>query len=899
MVSAASRILGLAALAAVLYSARAEAQRGRITGFVRDEGGAPVSGAAIRATNQATNASGRATTAADGSFTVSELAAGSYTVSARLPGSRPVIQRDVEVAAGETATVNLVLQPLALEAITVTARLREEALVDVPFSIAAPSDNTLRLRGVDNIEAVAANVAGFSVQNLGPGQSQVAMRGASSGQIARDQAGVKEQVGAYLDDSPVSLSLFTPDLDLFDVSRIEVLRGPQGTLFGAGSMAGTVRYISNQPELGTSAVFGEVGGHWVGGGSPGSTARLGYNVPLGDRAALRFVGYSNRQGGWMDAVQPDFTVNQDVNGSDRAGIRAALRFEANPRLTLTPRVVYQRFKADGWNRIDAFNILANPWTTTRPPVTLGEREQFTQIAEPVTDEFLLADLNLQYNLGRMTLSSITGYTDRDILVIRDATALTGSVTGGSFGASDDVYTLDSPLRDATTSKVFTQELRLAGGTDQLRWVVGGFYSNNQRDYAQSLLVVGSDSLIAAEDPPIICPTGCAPGWTQGTRGARVDELYYSTLSYDMKQSALFGEATYAVSDQLSLTAGLRYYNFTEDRLLVFDGIFAVSQGDTGTTDANGVAPRFMLSYKPSENLTLNAQASRGFRLGGINDPLNQPLCSAADSTTFSPLAGSWKDETAWNYEVGAKSQLAGGRASLNLSAFYMDIRDLQLTVTAGSCSSRLILNADKARALGAEVELTASPNENLDVSVSVGLNNAKLASSFLDVNDSVIAGIADGNRLPSVPQIQASAAGTYGWPIAPGSRAFVSASWQHVGSRFTLIDDHGKGFCPPSEPDCPFGTVYLNTFGANSIGGPMSGPGTDTTFRFNPELPAYSLVNLRVGLIRDAWEIAVYVNNVLDERAFLGLDRERGTRARVGYLTNQPRTAGVTLRFNY
>src|SRR5438094_80736 len=117
----------------------------------------------------------------------------------------------------------------------------------------------LRARGADNIEAIAANVAGLAVQNLGPGQSQPAIRGASSGQIARDQPGVKEEVGAYLDEVPISLSLFTPDLDLFDVSRVEVLRGPQGTLFGSGSLGGTVRYISNQPELGESSTFGATG----------------------------------------------------------------------------------------------------------------------------------------------------------------------------------------------------------------------------------------------------------------------------------------------------------------------------------------------------------------------------------------------------------------------------------------------------------------------------------------------------------------------------------------------------------------------------------------------------------------------------------------------------------------
>src|SRR5205823_6817160 len=144
-----------------------------------------------------------------------------------------------------------------------------ETVQNTPVSVAAPTEEVLRARGVDNIEGVAANVGGFTVQNLGPAQSQPAMRGVSAGQIVRDQPGVKEQVGAYLDESVISLSLFTPDLDLFDLSRVEVLRGPQGTLFGSGSESGTVRYITNQPELNLTKAFAEIGGSGTTGGSPG------------------------------------------------------------------------------------------------------------------------------------------------------------------------------------------------------------------------------------------------------------------------------------------------------------------------------------------------------------------------------------------------------------------------------------------------------------------------------------------------------------------------------------------------------------------------------------------------------------------------------------------------------
>ena len=238
-------LLPALAICAALSALPASAQSASATlkGTVRDAAKAPVAGATVTATDQATKASVKATTGADGSYTLS-LPPGLYSVTASAPGFwEPAVS--LEVAAGRESQADFSLITRPTEVISVTAAKKESAPIDVPFSVEARSEQDLRDRGAQDLEDVAANVASFSVQNLGPGQSQVAMRGASSGQIARDQPGVKEQVGAYLDDSPISLSLFTPDLDLFDVSRVEVLRGPQGTLFGAGSLSGTVRYITN------------------------------------------------------------------------------------------------------------------------------------------------------------------------------------------------------------------------------------------------------------------------------------------------------------------------------------------------------------------------------------------------------------------------------------------------------------------------------------------------------------------------------------------------------------------------------------------------------------------------------------------------------------------------------
>jgi outer membrane receptor protein involved in Fe transport len=219
------------ALIAVLSStaAWAQSQEGTLTGFVRDVTGAGLPGAIVTVTSQTTRTSRTATTGGDGSYSLS-LAPGPYDVTASVPGFRKTSQT-IEVAAGASKQLDFSLDAALAEEITVTSLKREQVLLDVPFSVAAPTEEVLRTRGVEDIEGVAANVGGLTVQNLGPGQSQVAIRGVSAGQIVRDQPGVKEQVGIYLDESAISLSLFTPDLDLFDKISVDVLVGNECCIF--------------------------------------------------------------------------------------------------------------------------------------------------------------------------------------------------------------------------------------------------------------------------------------------------------------------------------------------------------------------------------------------------------------------------------------------------------------------------------------------------------------------------------------------------------------------------------------------------------------------------------------------------------------------------------------------
>ena len=408
-------------------------------------------------------------------------------------------------------------------------------------------------------------------------------------------------------------------------------------------------------------------------------------------------------------------------------------------------------------------------------------------------------------------------------------------------------------------------------------MIGGFFSHTDRQYGQNLLVAGFEEL-----------TGIP---TAGLRAPR-NTLFFSDLGYNLNQFALFGEGTYAVNTQFSLTAGLRYYHFDEDKEQIFDGIFAHDNTGTaivsqpGSTDANDVAPRFIATYKIAPTANLNAQVSKGFRLGGINDPLNVPLCTPSDLSTFGGR-DNWIDESVWNYEVGLKTRVLNGAGSFSVAGFYMDVRDLQATVTAGSCSSRVVFNVPKARSQGLEIEFEAAPNEHFDVAISTIFNDAELRSTLTSTdpagNVSVVSGIEEGERLPTVPKFQLAAAATYQWEVRPGWLGYVTGTYQHLGSRFTQVGDQDLG------------TLNLLSFGANTIGAPL----TQSTFTYNPELPAYDLVNLRGGLRRNNWDVALYLNNVFDERALLSFDRERGTLARIGFLTNQPRTFGISTRVDF
>jgi iron complex outermembrane receptor protein len=802
-------------------------------------------------------------------------------------------------------------------AIIVTATKRASTVQDVPFSVNAQTEADIQRANAQTIEDISRNVAGLTVQNLGPGQSQVSVRGVSAGQIVRDQPGVKEQVGIYLDESVVSLSLFTPDFDLFDLNRVETLRGPQGTLFGSGSVGGTIRYITNQPKLETYEGQLEAGINVAKGGDVGYEAKGALNIPISNVAAIRGALYYSRFPGFIDAVGP--ASGKNVNHGERYGGRLSMLLQPTDNLKITPRVVWQRANADGFNRQEFYNLYDNQFTGAPSGTDLGRRTIYRKLPERFSDQTSLYDLTMSYDFGGAELTSVSSYMHRNILVSRDASALTGSVTvsfASAFLGTDPVRSnliaaqtvLPSNLRDTTKLDQFTQELRLGStGSGPFQWVFGGFYSHVDRKYRQRLPTPGYDvagdlflqelcfdqaqaSATCRINAPL--PANRTPFVSTDAaiaNGFPANSPYNADLPYIIKQKALFGEASYKFN-QFKITAGGRWYDFREKRNFISGGIFA--NGDTrigDRTKSNGFSPRGIVSWEPNRNLSVNAQIAKGFRLGGVNDPLNIPLCSGGatgvDAQTFGNRP-TYKDETLWNYEAGVKYSRRG--ITFNAAAFHNDIKNLQVTADAGSCSSRIVFNVPKAHSNGIEAEFSVHPVVGLDLSVAGSVIDAKFDSSVTTAgaNPVVIAGIRDGNRLPTVPKYQVAATATYGQRFNSNADWYVNGSVQRIGNRFTQPSDQEPGAGV-------FDSLFYNT-----VTGAF-GDRPNTNFG-SLRLPAYTLVNLSAGLKWDSGlELVAYVKNLFDANPKLSLDRERGGRARLGYNVGQPRIIGMTARYSF
>ena len=727
--------------------------------------------------------------------------------------------------------------------IVVTAQKRSQLLQDVPMSISALSEHALERLGAAQFEDFARTVPSLSFLSGGTGRQKLVIRGLST------QGGSAPTVSYYLDETPLSAQSgtsrsVTVDPRLFDIDRVEILRGPQGTLYGSSSMGGTVRLISSKPDAKEFAakVDGTLSTTKHGGENYGLNAMV--NLPIiEDKLAVRAVGYYHDESGFIDryfgdfpidndpATFPDyknqttaFPVHKNVNDQTTRGARLAVQFQPTENLTITPSVYAQRTKMSGSPTYD-------------DPPGAGDLGQFRtrDVAEPYNDKWTLYNLTAKYQFGDWAeLTSSSSYFDRKSVQAEDVTdMLEFFIPFGIF--------IPAPIVETLPIKEFTQEIRLTstnGG--RLEWIIGGYYNDNEDKWMDDLFVPGwSDA---------------AGGWSDFF-GPDIEEnnFFLGRTDRTSKQYALFADATFHLTPQWALSGGLRWFDlkstFVRFASGVFNGGSSLTVGDSSET---GTTFRVLTSYEATDDILLYATVSKGFRPGGPNTGV--PLAVCADDLAELGLAegpSQFNADSVINYEAGAKTRLANGRVTLNSALYYIDWKDVQ-QLNFLDCGFRFTDNAGSAVSKGIELEVNAQVTERLQVSAGFGYNDATLSADAPSLDG------VDGDRLQDVPKWTASASADYTFPAFNGNEGFIHGNIQYAGNAIASFDE--------TNPD--------------------------------DRRPSYTLVNARLGLRADSWEAAFFINNLFNKQASLGITDSLGAPipGLLRVTTNRPRTIGVNVK---
>jgi len=731
---------------------------------------------------------------------------------------------------GTAAAAGLLAAPAAadtpdhkaqIEEVVVTAEKRSGSVQKTPISITAIKGTELVAAGVTDVLQVAEQVPGISFKTGGPGQTELEMRGLNSA------GGNSPTVGFYLDETPITTFAYATsgkvvlDPDLYDLNRVEVLRGPQGTLYGGGSMGGTIRLLTNQPVLNAYQGSLEARGSGTEGGGPNAGFNLMANLPLvQDKAALRIVASDQWLSGWINRLvldpfplptnggltRGDVTAarvvdeKDGVNWEHMQSARANLLIQPNEDLSITPMGMFQAINSGGQSLVDV------------PPAPGGNSETHYEPfndPEPIRDQFWLGSLNIKYDLGWAQLVSSTAHWHRFLSqvqdgseVLQDVLALPGySVADGGIG--------NDPWTENDSASQTSEEIRLAStGTGRFQWLAGFFYDD-----------------VASTTQQYSVDQGAVPALGIAT-------LFHELVSQTFEQKAVFGEASYQILPSLKFTAGLRYFDFNNTfntSEYGFFGPYGTTQpgGSISTEHDQGINPRFNLSFTPTSDLTLYATAAKGFRPGGGNEivPTSGTVEGDACAASLASLGKTSNPQTygpdsLWNYEIGEKTRLLDGRLTLNGALYYEDWNHIQRDVTL-SCGYIYTDNAGKANIYGGEVEVNALLTEELTVNANLAYTDAEYAVTSLE------AGVTKGQVIPDVPRITSS----------------QSVIWRHaLSDPYTLVVRATNSFID-SRQDVTYGI--------------------DT-------LPSYDVVGGRIGLTSaKGWSAYAFIDNAGNSHALL------------------------------
>ena len=727
-----------------------------------------------------------------------------------------------------------------LAEVIVSAEKRDSTVQKTPVSMTAITGADLQAQGVSSLSEVAQQVPGVSFKTSGPGQTEFEIRGLTS------TGGESPTVGFYLDETALTPPAMAQngkvviDPNLFDLNRVEILRGPQGTLYGAGSMGGTIKLVTNQPDLQKFGVNAQAILSDTDGGGFNHTENAMLNLPLAQGiAALRLVGTNENISGWIDrdVINPfPLEVNNSTQRGNVAGAPVAQRFSDSnwetlrggrasllvkplDALSIDLGILYQSIHQGGPNTIDV------------PPTNEVHYQPF-DVAEPFEDNFNLYTLTVKYDFDSFQIVSATSNWTRHQLQTQDISEAMQDYIGGFLGPPADFpfSTADGGLGAGSISeddytRQVSEELRVAStGSGPWQWLVGGYYS---AFHATSHVYSYYDGFAALF----------------GT-----NNLADNHRLIDVSQYALFGETSYLFADFLKATVGFRYYTYHSDSATSVSGVSANGTSATlfGLAQNSGVSPKFNLAYLPNDNTTLYATIAKGFRPGGPNSPIPPPCAPAP--TQFGP-------DSVWSYEVGEKVRLLDSRLSINGDVYYEDWSNLQQQVAPG-CGYKFTTNAGKAKVYGAELEIAVVPVTGLTLSQSVGYTHATNSTTLPE------AGVVAGDRLLDVPEVSSNTTATYRYPLPVSQVSGMNLVFRLTNSYVDSMQDI--------------------TFGRNT-------------------LPSYDLVSSRIGVEADRWSAMLFVDNLTNKVALLSdtgaLSANVSIFNRVA--TNQPRTFGVDLNYRF
>jgi iron complex outermembrane receptor protein len=621
--------------------------------------------------------------------------------------------------------------------IIVTATRRSERLQDVPGQVSALTGGTLEQLRAKSLADFAAYTPGVSFETTSPSTNRVVIRGITTGGTQLNSA-----IGLYLDDVPLGSStpfgfgVLAINLSLFDLQRVEVLNGPQGTLFGANALGGTLRYITEAPKVGESSgrVEGEL--DYTEHGDASWATRAAVNLALGDRAALRVDGIVQKDAGFVD----DPTHNRKNLGDARTlHGRASLLFEATPDLKIRLNGFAQRTKSDGVA------------VTFRDPIThlptQGAYDQSYTSLQPSQAELYVASGLVDWNLGWGTLSSVTAYQETLIKNVRDFEVAYSAILSGVLGpAGANPYIIPANVH----TKRFTQEVRLASSSNKsFEWVVGGFFS--KENTFQDISAQNSAD-----------PQGKLFGFT----------LAQFLLPSKAREFALFGNATVYLAHNLDVTAGIRqswnHQVFTSNGvgLLINPAAPTTPVSSTGISQETVQTYLFNLRYRPASRTLVYGRIASGYRPGGPN------LIIGGASTGNS----SFNSDKLWNYELGLKQSFAGGRGFFNLAGYHIDWSDIQQVRNIGGINQ--LVNAGNARVNGAEALLSLRLAPGLSAIASATYTDAKLTTAAPVLGLSMA-----GAQLPLTAKFSAAVAANYDFQLSDKLAGSFNLAVRHIGKR--------------------------------------------------------------------------------------------------------------------